>query len=372
MRSAPALRPARLPRLALLALLVLTLAGAAYGLRSEPAGAQASPAAGPSFTDVQLYRDDVAFARHPSTYYARVMDEQRRRSYPMRPFVTVRPPTLAFLLAGLPGGETTGRILIGALAAAVVGLWTVRLVGPLGAPGAAVSGVALAGGVVAAFTPNGYLMHECWAGLLIALSLGLYPGDTEAARTPRLAASIAAALAAAAIRELALPYLGVMALTALAERRGKEASAWLCAIGLYLLALAAHALMVMRHTLPADPGMDWVRLGGWAFVLAADRWNAFMTLEPWLPAVLIPTALLGSVAWGGPVGRRLAFTLIGYAAGFLVVGRPENLYWGLMIAPLLPLGWAGAVAAGLGLVIPLGDRVPARRAGRLIGSGRRS
>jgi hypothetical protein len=236
-----------------------------------------------------------------------------------------------------------------------------RLVGPLGAPGAAVAGLALASGVVAAFTPNGYLMHECWAGLLIALALALHPGDPGGGRGRplRLAASLAAGLAAGLVRELALPFLGVMALMALVERRPREALLWLGAIGLCLAALAAHALAVLRHTLPADPGLSWVRLGGWGFVLAADRWNALLALKPWLPAVMVPAALAGALAWAGPVGRRLGLILFGYVAGFLVVGRPEDVYWGLMIAPLLPLGWAGAVAAGVSLLAPIGEAAPA-------------
>jgi hypothetical protein len=363
-RGAPGLTPASLPAPVVLALLVLAVAAAAYGLRSAPSIASRPPTAAATFTDVQLHRDEVAFARHPGTYYARVMEEQRRQHYPMRPFVAVRPPALAFFLSWLPGGALGGRLVVAALAAAVAGLWTVRLVTPLGAPGAAVAGLALATGVVAAFTPNGYLMHECWAGLLIALSLALYPGDQSRGRLLPLLASIAAALAAALVRELALAFLGVMALMALVERRPREAIGWLGAIGLCLLALLAHALAVLRHTLPTDPGMDWVRLGGWGFVLAADRWNAVLALKPWLPVALIPAALIGSLAWSGPVGRRLTFTLIGYAAGFLVVGRPEDLYWGLMIAPLLPLGWAGLAAAVFGLMTPLGEAAPARPAQR--------
>jgi hypothetical protein len=358
-----------------LILLVVALAGAAYGLKLLPHATHGPAAPAPGFTDVQLHRDEVAFARNPASYYARVMDEQRRQNYPMRPFVAVRPPVLAFFLAWLPGGALGGRLFVGALAAAVAGLWTVRLVGPLGALGAAVAGLALATGVVAAFTPNGYLMHECWAGLLIALSLGLYPGDQSRGRRLRLAASLAAAVAAAVIRELALAFLGVMALMALVERRPREALCWFAAIGVCLLALLGHALAVLRHTLPTDPGLSWVRLGGWGFVLSADCWNAVLALKPWLPAALVPAALAGSLAWGGAVGPRLALTLIGYAAGFLIVGRPEDVYWGLMIAPLLPLGWAGMVAAGLGLMTPIGDPVaprpaPRRRRGRSLSMAR--
>jgi len=363
---AAVLRLLPIPPAAFLALLIITLAVVVYGLRLQSHAPAPSPprAAATAFTDVQLHRDEVAFAHHPSTYYARVIAEQRLRGYPLKPFAAVRPPVLAFALAWLPGGEASARLLVAALGVVVAGLWTVRLVAPLGAVGAAVGGLALASGVIAAFTPNGYLMHECWAGLLIALSLALHPGHR-----PRrgggawLAASLLAGLAAALVRELALPFLGVMALMALAERRPKEALLWLGAIGLALLALLGHALAVMRHTLPTDPGMAWVRVGGWGFVLAADRWNAIVALKPWLAAMLAPPALAGALAWGGPMGRRLAFTLLGYAAGFLVVGRPEDTYWGLMIAALLPLGWAGAVAAGLALLARLIRRQAAPAAG---------
>jgi hypothetical protein len=357
-------RPRTVAALALCVLLAIV-----FGLTMPSSSSSSASLPAPGFTDVQLYRDQVVFARTPSTYYARVMDEQRRRDYPLRPFVTVRQPALAFLLAWLPGGEVTGRILLGVLAVAVAGLWTVRLVNPLGAPGAAVAGLALAGGVVAAFTPNGYLMHDTWAGLLIALSLALYPGDRSRGRSLRLAVSITAAVAAALVRELALPFLGVMALMALVERRPREVLLWFGAIGVCLLALLAHALAVMRHTLPADPGMGWLRLGGWDFVLAANRWNAILALKPWLPAVLIPAALAGALAWRGPTGRRLTLTLLGYVCGFVVIGRPEDFYWGLLIAPLLPIGWVGAVAACLGLASPLVHGGPARWSGRLIGSG---
>ena len=54
--------------------------------------------------------------------------------------------------------------------------------------------LALAAGVVTALTPNGYLMHECWSGLLIALSLALYPGERQTGRPSWLAASLVAGL----------------------------------------------------------------------------------------------------------------------------------------------------------------------------------
>jgi hypothetical protein len=43
--------------------------------------------------------------------------------------------------------------------------------------------------------------------------------------------------------------------------------------------------------------------------------------------------------------RRAAVIVAGYLAGFLVVGRPDNYYWGLLYAPLLPVGFLLAPAA---------------------------
>ena len=53
------------------------------------------------------------------------------------------------------------------------------------------------------------------------------------------------------------------------------------------------------------------------------------------------------------LGQRLALTVFGYTLAFLVVGRANNSYWGLMIAPLWPLGlyFAGSALVRLGQAI---------------------
>jgi hypothetical protein len=52
--------------------------------------------------------------------------------------------------------------------------------------------------------------------------------------------------------------------------------------------------------------------------------------------------LLGLAGWSGAVGSRVGLTVGMYVAAFLFAGRPIHAYWGLMYAPLLPLGlvWA--------------------------------
>ena len=65
----------------------------------------------------------------------------------------------------------------------------------------------------------------------------------------------------------------------------------------------------------------------------------------WVAALVLPPALLGLLFWsggGGGRGARTAFVVLGYALGFCFIGRPNNDYWGLIIAPLWPLGLAEA------------------------------
>ena len=74
-------------------------------------------------------------------------------------------------------------------------------------------------------------------------------------------------------------------------------------------------------------------------MLAAIHWNIVLIGAPlWLGAVAAPLALLGLLVWRDPLAERVALTVFGYVIAFVFVGRPENSYWGLLIAPLWPLG----------------------------------
>jgi hypothetical protein len=91
---------------------------------------------------------------------------------------------------------------------------------------------------------------------------------------------------------------------------------------------------------------SWVAFGGWGFVLDASRSSTLLMLLPerwdlWMLAILIPLLWAGCWYWTDALGRRLAFVLGGYFALFTMVGRPDNWYWGFLIAPLIPLGGFG-------------------------------
>lgn len=289
----------------------------------------------PSRSDMAFYGKVVARVRAGESYATAAVAEQRAEHYALRPFLTVRPPWLAWFEAALPSGLAAR--LLALLALAVIAAWTIRLwpflPGPLGL---AISPLSLLMGVGWAFSKvEMSLIHEAWAGLLIALSLAL--------RTDRrFAASVFVGLLAALIRELAMPYLLVMAAGALVEKRRGEAMAFASALALALAALAWHAHALAPLISPADKASKgWLALGGWPFVLSAARWNLLVLLAgQWLAAILVPLAIIGAAARRGGLTMRLAVLLVGYVDGFLVLGRPENYYWGLLITPLIAAGLA--------------------------------
>jgi hypothetical protein len=324
---------------ALVALIVLGLSLPTGPARIDPAGS--APA-----RDLDLYQSVVAQVRAGQPYETAAIAAQRAGNYPLRPFVVVRPPALALGLARLPS-EGAARALLTVLAAAVVVAWLRRLIPPSAhpAPSAGCALILMSGVAAGMFGRHAYLLHETWAGLLIALSLAMRTNR-------RFVMAAALGLLAGLIRELAIPYVLLMSLIALGQQRFKEAAAFGLAAALALAALASHAAAVNALVTPADlasPG--WLTLGGWSFVLATAGWNAIpLQLGAWAAAVLAPLALVGAFAWRDPGGLRLAAVLLGYTMGFFVIGRPENNYWGLLVAPLMAVGLSRAPLAVCDLI----------------------
>jgi hypothetical protein len=330
--------------LLLAACVALMLAGLAALAGPPPPATAGTPG-----SDAQLYAAEIADVAHGASYYQAAPVELRIAGFPLRPFMAVRPPALTLALAQLPSAAAR-RAALDILALTVWTAWAWRL-RPLcrGEPlRYAVALVLAAAGPGSALAGFAYLFHETWAGLLIALSLAL--------RTPRRwRASVLAGLLAAVVRELALPYLAVMALLAACERRRGEAAAWSGTLCVALGALAWHAHQVAAVTTAADlvsPG--WLGLGGLGFVLRATHFNTLtVAAPPAVQALILPAALLGLVGWRDPAtgaGRRLAVLVLGYLCGFCVIGQPYNFYWGLMIAPLWPLGLVASDRAARALL----------------------
>jgi hypothetical protein len=327
-----------LPARLLIALLLLVCAfGAAISL--QPAGVREEAVVDVSRTDLALYSAIAARVGTGENYYPAVVDEQRRRNYPLRPFVTVRLPTLAWLIGTIGAGGAAlllKLLMIAAIAAVTVRLRKITDSRPLWAGATCIAAASMVLLTVPAMT----FWHESWSALLIALSLACRSRS-------RWGASVALGLAAILVRELALPYLCVMAVLALKERNKAEAAAWIGAILVFFGALATHAWLVSGYVTAADPqSPGWSSSGGWPFILAlVQRCSLFGLLPLPLVALAVPLALLGWASLRGETVERGALMLIGYIGAFMAVGRPDNFYWGIMIAPLLPIGLAFTPAA---------------------------
>ncbi|KPH60688.1 hypothetical protein ADT71_19155 [Novosphingobium sp. ST904] len=311
--------------------------GPATSLQGHAAGvAEAEP----YNADIALYEAVIARIAKGEHYYDFIVPEQRRHRYPVNPGLAVRLPTLAYLDAMLgDGGQIAAAI---ALMLGIVAVWWRKLAGE--APRLRRIGAALVfvGASLALNRPY-FALHELWAGGLIALSFGLHRIGEDGRGGRWIAAFLAAALALA-IREHSLPFVLLMAATALWQRNWREAGAWSALIVLFAAGLAWHLSLVARDVLPGDPhSAPWLvfrGLSGWLGNIVQSsnlRW-----LPHWLagPAVVLMT--FGWLGWNSRAGLFGFLLSAGYAAAFMMAGRWDNFYWGAMIAPTL---FAGIVFA---------------------------
>ena len=340
---APSPAPTRLARLSpaaawavLAGLLLLIAAGLALPPTANPTGSSAGG-------DAALYRQITARVARGEGYYEAVAVEHRASQYPLKPYTAVRPPVLTEVMARL--GPAGADLLLRLLAIVAAVATVIRLAPSMRAPYREAA-ILLAATSAGAFVQSGmWVWHEVWAGLLIMLAL--------ACRTDRhWAASLGFGLAAALIRELAFPFLIVMAGAAWFGGKRREAFAWATAAAVVLIALAFHwsqVAQVARADDVTSPG--WLALGGWRFDLTLARQSSLLIALPgWIAAVSTPFALLGWAARAGSYAARTTTLLALWFAVFLVMGRPDNGYWGFLFAPILPIGLAFAPSALIDLI----------------------
>jgi hypothetical protein len=276
-------------------------------------------------------------------FYHATATEQRLRGYPLRPFVTVRPPWFTRLLASV-GGRAPATRLFRLLVTGAAILMALRLLitiesRPLGV------GAAL-GALTFLFVQSVPIFwYEAWSAALVLLALACWSERTWVL-------SVLIGLTAALMRELVAPFLCVMFVMAVWERRRAEAIGWGVAIGVFAAALAAHASRVHAVSTLADkasPG--WVRSGGWPFILRIVHESSALIITPlWVVAVIVPLALLGWASWAHPLARRASLYLGGFIAAFMVVGRQNTAYWGMLLTSLLLIGVAFAPGALVALI----------------------
>lgn len=297
--------------------------------RSEPMAQD-----GQRDTDLQLYDRIVERVRAGENYYTVAVEEQRARDFPVRPGLAVRLPTLAFVYASV--GQWGLMVLAALLAVATVVAWHYRLRDVPGGPGRLrYLLLLLVIGAASGFKPHYLALHEVWAGMLIALSFGLY-------RPKRWGGALIAAALAVSIRELALPFVLLMMTLAWARGNRGETAAWLGLVLVFGAALSLHLLLVAQMTTSADPASpSWFALrglGGWTSNIVLS--SPLYLLPGWLAAPLALLPLLGWAGWKSWFGVTGFLLCLGYGVAFMIAGRDNNFYWALIVMPVWFVGYA--------------------------------
>ena len=316
----------------------------AVGGGGDAGKAAAKAAERPRDDDLALYDRVIQRISRGESYYAAAADEHRKSDYPLRPGVAMRLPTLAYLDLWLGDRGQGAEVLVpGELAAAlalllaVVWAWWRRLGDEPGGARFQLIGTALMFmGASLGLNRYYFVLHELWAGMLIALSLALHrPGRRW------LGALLVAGLALA-IREHVLPYVALMAALALWRRDWKESAAWGVLIAAFFAFMAVHLQFVAQQVRPDDViGPTWLALrglSGWQSSVALSSNLRF--LPHYIAGPLILLMVLGWAGWRSTLGTTATLLFLGYGLLFMIAGRPDNFYWGAVIAPAMFVGLA--------------------------------
>lgn len=320
-------------RVWLIGLLILMLASASAVVTPGPPVVSHDPSSAEADrADVLLYQQVVAGVRGGGNYYAVAAEAQRQNGYPVRPFVTMRLPTLALAQAFLPDLLTIS--LLYAIALGTLYAWYVRLGIAIPRLQPRLIGLALlaCGGMIC-LRLDLIAFHEVWAGLLIALSLALW-------RPNAWVAAVGVAACAMLVRETAALYAIIMGLAALLSGNRREALGWGAALALLAVAVAAHVYgwsHVVRANDPNGPGWSGL-LGFGFFAKTIVLLTALASLPEIVGVLLVALALFGWASWRDPTGVRAIAVLAGYALLISLFCRTDTYYWGLMVAPFSLIG----------------------------------
>lgn len=317
---------------------------AVAGFTDAVAGKVSKAAERPRDDDLALYDRVIERIGAGENYYAVAAEEHRKANYPLRPGVAVRLPTLAYLASALGDTGKGAAVLVpGLLAAAIILLvatvaaWWRRL-GDEGMAGRerrfAIALLCL--GASLGVNRYYFVLHELWAGMLLALAMGLHrPGK-------KWLGALAVAAVALAIREHVLPFVLLMAAMAFWRRDWKEGAAWSALVAAFFAFLVWHLGQVAQQVLPSDPlGPAWLELRGLSGWLSTVVLSSNLRFLPhFVAGPLVLLMVLGWAGWKSPAGTFATLLYLGYGLAFMIAGRPDNFYWGAVIAPAMFIGLA--------------------------------
>ena len=335
--------PARILLLVVAALLVLAaIAPLSASLDGKPSEVPSLIGDGAPNGQTESERDDdLAFydrvierVEHGENYYDFIVEEQRARDYPVRPGLAVRLPTLAWIHASL--GEPAMIALAIALLFACIWAWWNRLGEEPGGVRFRLLGTALmAMGGSLGLNRSFFVLHELWAGMLIALAFGLH-------RPGRWGAALFVAALALALRELVLPFVLLMAAMAAWRKDWREATAWIMLVAVFAAIMVWHLSLIAVQEVPSDPvGPDWLVLRGLSGWLGNIVLSSNLRLIPHeLASPVVILMALGWAGWKSSAGTTGTFLYLGYGLAFMLGGRANNFYWGAVVAPAMFIGLA--------------------------------
>ena len=323
----------RLTRPLALLFVALLIAASVWCLTTTPPPIRVAAKGG--YTDVHLYRDIAAEVVKGVPYHQAAAEMHRLHHYPLKPFVTMRLPTLVEMGAHL--GWHGVQIVAYVLAFFVIFGWVIALEGRVHWVEQALIGMAVGTGAAMVSDRGLMAMHEYWGGLFLAIALALR------LRWPRQWGWQVAAIACGlAIRELVLPYALLALVFAAAGRRWRESAAWVVVIAAFAGFMAWHAAQVQALVRPNDiTSAGWHAAQGFSAFLKAVVYSSSMGTLPRPLALWL--AMLPLVGWLVLPGRRGLFAQL-LIAGFVVMisafSRPDTFYWGGMMLPWYFAGWA--------------------------------
>ncbi len=281
--------------------------------------------------DTSLYDGIVEAVRHGGSYYAVAGDALRAGKYPLEPFTAFPLPTLAVVAGSLPGLAVTTMLYC--LAAAVAVAWYARLTLALKTRAArTLAAVLLFAGLAPLLRTDLSNLPETWAGLLIALSLGVH-------RPGRWIDAVALGLAATLICDAAVLYIVTMTGFAIRERRRDETLGWIGALGLLAIVLAFHAHSVAAIVTPLDIAVGTDAPAGTGSVVSAFASATMLDYAPlWVAGPVVGLALFGWTTWRDAIAPRVLGTILLAVLLIALLDRSGTSQSALLVSPLLLVG----------------------------------
>lgn len=302
----------------------------AYNDASGPMSEQAKGQGSATVDDQALYAHIADRVRSGDDYYHAAAVEHRASGYPLKPFMTVRLPTLAMMHVVL--GNKLMQLFAAMIAVIIAVCWYYRLKRSAPAISPRIGTILAFIGAIPFFWPKWLYTHDVWAGGFIAMAIAIY-------RTHKPWPALALLFAALFIRETVLPAILLAGAFAFYRRRWVECITILLGCAIFAGIMFLHSNAVAAVTKPGDlvsPG--WAKAGGIATWLLFLQETSVLRVIPALTPIIVPLSLLGMLAWRHSVGLFLFLFQCGYALLFMLIGRPDNFYWGFLVTPTLLIG----------------------------------